>query len=407
MVFKNTLFLSLSYGVLILSVFLTVLFFVIFIILRKKRDKISTFEIENMSKEAYILSKKIKALFSDKYIIDVLKFSNLTRFGYEIPNIEVYVEDDFISGFVAIENICNFDKMDRDKYEQNLSGVFSREFKKYAVVSSYLSGGDVYMIFNFEDKHTSYRFFIDEKAIKNFINDNPHYITLSRDLTWHSDETPHMSVIARTRAGKSVFCGKYMAALMTYQGWIVEYNSAKNDVYVKKFNGKSNAVEIVERGEYWIEVMNKRLDEINFKGKETYLQLSDMRDICVFFDEIGNLNAELENDKKLKTRWENAINKLTATGGSAGIHVIAISQFATKESFLPSLARVNCSDAVIMLGSAADSADERRYLIPGFTDIPKRNYLKGQGLARLVTSGKKWETPHFFETPFFTDYEKK
>src|SRR3712207_7437642 len=85
MVFKNTLFLSLSYGVLILSVFLTVLFFVIFIILRKKRDKISTFEIENMSKEAYILSKKIKALFSDKYIIDVLKFSNLTRFGYEIP----------------------------------------------------------------------------------------------------------------------------------------------------------------------------------------------------------------------------------------------------------------------------------------------------------------------------------
>src|SRR3712207_8565770 len=98
-------------------------------------------------------------------------------------NIEVYVEDDFISGFVAIENICNFDKMDRDKYEQNLSGVFSREFKKYAVVSSYLSGGDVYMIFNFEDKHTSYRFFIDEKAIKNFINDNPHYITLDRKST--------------------------------------------------------------------------------------------------------------------------------------------------------------------------------------------------------------------------------
>src|SRR3712207_8415596 len=97
---------------------------------RKKRDKISTFEIENMSKEAYILSKKIKALFSDKYIIDVLKFSNLTRFGYEIPNIEVYVEDDFISGFVAIENICNFDKMDRDKYrsEEHTSELQSRQY---------------------------------------------------------------------------------------------------------------------------------------------------------------------------------------------------------------------------------------------------------------------------------------
>jgi hypothetical protein len=129
--------------------------------------------------------------------------------------------------------------------------------------------------------------------------------------------------------------------------------------------------------------------------------MPDMPDIGLFFDEIGNLNAALEMDKLLKKRWEIAINKLTATGGSAGIHVIAISQFATKEGFLPSLARVNCSDAVIMLGGAADSADERKYLMAGFADLPKRSYGTGQGVARFITGGKKWESPHFYEAPWF------
>lgn len=130
----------------------------------------------------------------------------------------------------------------------------------------------------------------------------------------------------------------------------------------------------------------------------------------MFFDELGNLNAALESldkaDKTLKAgvRWTNAINRLTATGASAGIHIIAISQFATKEGFLPSLARVNCSDAVIMLGGAADSASERQYLMSGFADMPKRHYGKGQGLAKITGSGHKWENaPHFFETPWFEE----
>lgn len=36
-------------------------------------------------------------------------------------------------------------------------------------------------------------------------------------------------------------------------------------------------------------------------------------------------------------------------------------------------ARTNCTDAVIMLGGAADSADERRHLMPGFAGF----YLNG------------------------------
>ncbi|EFS18426.1 hypothetical protein [Staphylococcus hominis] len=235
------------------------------------------------------------------------------------------------------------------------------------------------------------------------IDDNLNAIRLAYDLVWYTDEAPHLSIIARTRAGKSVFAGDYLCRLMKLQNWIVEYNSAKFDRYVREFNGRSEVTEIVERAEYWVEVMNQRLNEINLAGKDKYLDMENMNNIAIIFDEIGNLNAGLEqkNLKIYKNRWEQAINKLSATGASAGIHIIAISQFATKESFLPTLARVNCSDAVIMLGGAADSADERRYLMPGFADLPKRSYKKGQGLARILGSGYKWEKPHFYETPWF------
>ena len=54
-----------------------------------------------------------------------------------------------------------------------------------------------------------------------------------------------------------------------------------------------------------------------------------------------------------------------------------------------------------MLGGAADSAEERKYMMPGFADMPKRSYSLGQGVARILYSGKKWEEPHFYETPLF------
>lgn len=380
----------------------SILILILFCISLSKRDVISELDIPIMNKTALKLSYSILKLFNDKYIIDILKLSNNTRFGHEMPNVIVYVSEDLTSGFVAIENIANFEKMDREKYNQKISGIFSGRFKKYAVSSSCLSNADVYMIFNFEDMQTSYRLNIkdDYNSLKEFVHPNKHHIKLSNDLIWKTDDTPHLSIIARTRSGKSVFCGRYMARLMSLQGWTVEYNSAKFDRYVKEFNGKSLGVEIVERAEYWQSVMIERLDKLNQLDKEKYTEIEDMEDVGLFFDELGNLNAELEVDKKLKSRWDNAINKLSATGASAGIHIIAISQFATKEGFLPSLARVNCSDAVIMLGGAANSGDERKYLIPGY-DIPERNYGKGQGIARFITSGKKWETPHCFECPWF------
>ena len=375
--------------------------FILYIILFKRQNEVSTFEIEKMSRKAEKLSKKLLRLFDDKWLTDVLKLSNQTRYGYEMPLVYCWVSDDLLNGFIAIENIANYERMNKQNYEQKISGVFAGKYKRYAVVSSSLSVSDTYVLFYFEDMQTSQRLHIFDDKIDSFVSENKHEIRLSKDLVWKSDEVPHLSIIARTRSGKSVLAGRYMARLMLLQGWQVEYNSAKRDIYVSNFNGKSEPYEIVERAEYWCKVMLSRLDEINLFRKEKYLDIENMNDIALFFDELGNLNAELEQDKTLKKRWEVAINKLTATGASAGIHVIAISQFGTKEGFLPSVARVNCSDAVIMLGMAADSADERRYLMPGFADMPKRAYGKGQGVARFLSSGKKWEEPHYFEAPWF------
>lgn len=390
---------------------LDVIILILVAFLWSRREEISTISIPTMSSEASRLAKRLKQLFNDKQITDVLKLSNTTRYGHEMPEIHVWVDEDLFNGYIAIENIANWERADREKFEQRVSGILSGKYQKFAVVSSELTAGDSFIIFYFEDTLTSQRLIVKDNtnSLKPFINKDNHAIKLSKDLEWHSDIVPMMSIIARTRAGKSVLAGRYLARLMLLQGWTVEYNSAKYDRYVKEFNGQSETIKIVERAEYWCTVMDERLAKINEAGKEKHLEMKNMPDIGLFFDELGNLNASLESldktDKALKaiSRWTTAINRLSATGGSAGIHIIAISQFATKEGFLPSLARVNCSDAVIMLGGAADSADERKYLMSGFADMPKRSYGKGQGVARIIGSGKKWEVPHFYETPWFND----
>lgn len=410
------LILYISYSIELLKPYLTksLLFFAIIDVISflclvytwSLREEVSTISTPVMSNQANRLSQKLKRLFNDKQITDVLKLSNSTRYGDEMPEIHVWINDDLNEGYIAIENIANWERADREKFEQRVSGILAGKYQRFTVVNSELTAGDSYILFYFEDTLTTQRFSIQNNGILNeFIHENRHAINLSKDLSWYSDITPMMSIIARTRAGKSVLAGRYMAKLMLLQGWTVEYNSAKYDRYVKEFNGQSEPIKIVERAEYWCTVMDERLTKINEAGKEKYLEMDNMPDIGLFFDELGNLNASLESldkvDKSLKitSRWTTAINRLSATGGSAGIHIIAISQFATKEGFLPSLARVNCSDAVIMLGGAADSAEERKYLMSGFADMPRRSYGKGQGIARIISSGKKWEVPHFYETP--------
>lgn len=395
---------------LIYSIAVTIITFIILLYTWSQREEVSSIEIPPMSTKARKLAKRLRRLFNDKQITDVLDLSNTTRFGNEMPEIEVWIDEELSSGFIAIENVANWERANREKFQQRMSGILSGKYQRFSVVNSELSAGDSYILFYFEDSLTSQRLYIkSDNSLDKLVHENHHALRLSKDLVWYSDITPMMSIIARTRAGKSVLAGRYMARLMLLQGWVVEYNSVKYDRYVKEFDGQSDPVKIVERAEFWCSVMDERLAEINEANKEKYLEMENMPDIGLFIDELGNLNASLESldkvDKNLKltSRWTTAINRLSATGGSAGIHIIAISQYATKEGFLPSLARVNCSDAVIMLGGAADSADERKYLMSGFADMPKRSYGKGQGVARILGSGKKWEVPHFYETPWFED----
>lgn len=397
------------YTIMCIVYIILLLLFLLFIIFLKKREQVSTLNIEDMNKKSSKVANGIRNLFNDKNITDVLKLSNSTRYGQEMPEIYVYIDESLIEGYIAIENISNWERVDKESFEQRVSGILAGRYQKYAIVSSELTHGDSFILFHFEDTQTPQRIVIkDTKFLNVFTSKNKHHIRLAKDLIWKADITSNFSIIARTRAGKSVLAGNYMARLMLLQGWIVEYNSAKYDRYVKEFNGISDPIKIVERAEYWCEVMDYRLEEINLAGKDKYLEMDNMNDIAVFFDELGNLNASLEAldkiDKHLNitARWTTAINRLSATGASAGIHIIAISQFATKEGFLPSLARVNCSDAVIMLGGAADSPTERQYLMSGFSDMPRRSYKKGQGLAKINGSGRKWEnSPHFYETPWF------
>lgn len=395
---------------LLYSFIASVVSIIIFFYMWNRREKVSSIEIPTMAKKAKKLSKRLRRLYNDKQITDVLKLSNTTRYGQEMPEIEVWVDEDLSNGYVAIENISNWERADRANYNQRVSGIFTGRYQQFSVVDCELTADDSFILFHFEDTLTSSRITINDNSssLKQFVSEDEHAIRLSEDLVWHTDITSHLSLIARTRAGKSVFAGRYLARLMLLQGWIVEYNSAKFDRYVTEFHGESDPLKIVERAEYWCTVMDERLRKINEAGKEKYLEMDDMPHIGLFFDELANLNASCESldktDKSLKitARWITAINRLSATGASSGISLIAISQFATKEAFLPSLARVNCSDAVIMLGGAADSATERQYLMSGFSDMPKRSYGKGQGLARIVGSGRKWEnSPHFFETPWF------
>lgn len=381
---------------LILMLFLT-------LILNTHREVISTIKLPQMSSDQKQMAKKIKLLFNPKQLIDVLKLSNSTRYGQELPNVEVWVNSNYQSGFIAIENIGNFTFLDKPKMEQSITGILSGRFEKLSIINSHLNKGDKYMLFLFENTVDSQRFYVKNNDLTPYISSNPHQIKLSKDLIWNTDLTPHLSCIARTRSGKSVLMGGYIAKLMQLQKWHVEYNSTKLDRYVKEFGGCTKPIEIIGRAEYWCEVMDKRLKTISSKNKDNYLEMKNMKIVGVFFDEIGNLNGQLEGNRELKKRWESAINRLTATGASCGIHVIAISQFGTKEAFLPTTARANCSDAVIMLGGAADSAMERQYLMPGFAEMPTRNYGIGEGLARFNSSGEKWMSPHHFEAPWINE----
>lgn len=361
-------------------------------------------KIPKMNLKSSLVAKRIRYKITSRDVIENLKLSVLTKnHGYAMPVIKVYIDNDLTSGSIYIENFGQYEKLNRDVLDKSISGLLRGKFSKYSVTSQNISLGGNYLVFNFEDTKTSHRFYVHNNDLSPFLSSDKHSIRLSDDLTWDALKTPHMAIIARTGSGKTVFAGWYIARLARLQNWKVIYNSGKHDRMVDEFGGKSEPVEIVESAERLVSIMQERLFQIQKSSKDDYSQMSGMVDIIAIFDEIGFLNAQLESDKKLKMRWETAMRSLAMIGRSTGIHLVGISQFASIESFLPNAVRVNMKEAVIMLGESANNNDEKRFMIPGFTEKGDRHYAVGEGIAMVSTAGKKWTSPHFFETPLFVD----
>lgn len=70
------------------------LILILFVFSYGSREKVSTLEVDEMSKKSQRKANKIRRLFNDKTIADVLKLVNNTRFGIEMPEIFVYLADD-------------------------------------------------------------------------------------------------------------------------------------------------------------------------------------------------------------------------------------------------------------------------------------------------------------------------
>lgn len=382
--------------------FATVVCFVSYLIANEFREKVSTIKAGKMSSKAKWLAWKVRNSFDVKNIIDVLGFNDKTRYGFGMPEIVVFVGKDCDSGWVAIENMATSKTLDDDKTLKRLSGILKgRSIQRFSFISCSLSKDGNFYIYYFEDTKTSQRFVVRNGVVTPFISANKDDVALSKDLTWHTRLTPHLSVIARTRGGKSMFAGSYLIPLLKAQGWEVYLFSVKNDKYIQRFNGECDPAKIIERLEQLERRMKKREDLIAKAGKDNSGQMSRMPNVAIIVDEIARLNAFLEDKshKDLLSRWNAVIKSLTGSGASSGFHVIGMSQRSTKDGFFMNATAVtNVSDAVIMLGLAADSGKDRETLMAGF-EIPRRSYGYGQGIARIVTSGSKWEQPHYYETP--------
>ena len=80
-----------------------------------------------------------------------------------MPEIHVWIDDSLSEGFIAIENIANWERADRENFEQRVSGILSGKYQRFAVVNSKLTTADSYILFYYEDTLTSQRLLIKSK----------------------------------------------------------------------------------------------------------------------------------------------------------------------------------------------------------------------------------------------------
>lgn len=390
-----------GYTILFISFLFTIIGLICILIFVSEKN-VPRFDIPKMGRRAKRIARKIERLFDEMTIVDILKITPKTKYGYPVPVIKVFVDENRLEGYVLIENLGAYERIGKTTLGESISGVMKgNQLAGYEVVRSDLELGGMCMRFDFENVKGLARLEVKHHDLIPFKSDSAHDIKLGNDLIWHARKYPMMSLIARTGAGKSVLAG-YIADIATLQGWEVRYNSAKQDKYVERFNGVYAVEDIVKLAEKYVRVMQERLSVVAEASRDDYADVG-LNDILLVFDELGHLNALLSDDKKLNKRWQSALKSLSMTGRSAGIHLLLISQFGTIEGFVNSSIRAQVSDVVVMLGNAASSASERQYVMGGYADIPSRFYGIGEGLALVSGAGRKWEEPHYYQAPWIID----
>lgn len=364
-------------------------------------------KLDSMNWRANRLARQITDLFVD----DVLVNQGLVvpaRFGFKVPVIKVYVADDLNSGFVLVENLGNFSKLNRSDLLQSLSGLLVGNAGRFTFVGSELDSTGNFMRFHFNDLSVSHRLIVENDDVTGYVIDwQLSQIRLADDLIWDSSPkhgTPHLAVASSSGSGKTTLL-KYICRVSKLSGWQVEFCSAKNDKLVREFTGEYEPVNIINLLEKHVDEMNRRLALIASKDVDDYIDLN-LKPILIVLDEIGSLNAALsdKSNKLLNERLQSALKILSQKARSAGIKLVLCSQSASSaDNFVVGAVKVNLG-GVIILGQSAGIPRQKMYLLENTQDSPFNSYKfgVGQGIAYFERgSGIQYQTEHYFESPLF------
>src|SRR5699024_11925973 len=199
----------------------------------------------------------------------------------EVPNIKaVYQNENAVA--LTVGKLVGMH--DLDKVSEDVNSCLRGFYSKFAVVSSSVSIDGTNFEFCLENVEQSYRFVIKNGDVSPFLSENRHEIRLAKNLIWNAIETPMLSILARTRSGKTVF-SEYLLKVMEKQGWRINYYSVKGDIYVRKFHGQSEPQKIVESLEKWLHVMKERNKQIADAGAKTYVDVG-LPGMALIIDEI-------------------------------------------------------------------------------------------------------------------------
>lgn len=179
------------------------------------RETVPAMKVDKMNIKSKFIAWKIRRCFSIVKLTDVLGFDNKTRYGFAMPEIFVFVNQTCSSGWVAIENMNNYQKLSKDSTLHDLSSLLvGKLIQEYSFTSSNSSKDGNFIIFYFENTVKSQRLIVKNGNIEHCISSNLNDVKLAKNLVWHSSVSPHLAIIGRTRSGKSVLCGSYLIPVL-------------------------------------------------------------------------------------------------------------------------------------------------------------------------------------------------